>query len=81
MNNSGRTLYTLNSLGVDGFIEKKEKVQQYFLKDSDVFREKMRKSIANEATSMIFSEDLKNMLHLVESNEEDIRLLEDMLRR
>lgn len=74
-------MYTLNSLGVDNFIERREKVKQYFLKDGDVFREKMQKSVVSDGTSMIFTEDLKNMAHLIDSNEEDIQLLEGMLRK
>jgi len=75
-----RTLYSLNSLGVDGFTEKREKVKEYFSKDADKFRAKMTDFVENQQNSMIFTEDLKNMVHLADSNQADLELLEGMLR-
>lgn len=74
-------MYSLNSLGVDGYIEKREKVKQYFLNDAEKFREKMNNFVENDQTSMIFTEDLKNMVHLADSDEKDLSLMESMLRK
>ncbi|XP_037046671.1 pentatricopeptide repeat-containing protein 2, mitochondrial-like [Bradysia coprophila] len=81
LKNSSRTLYTLNSLGLNSYIEKREKVKQFFVRDGDSFREKMKEFVANDGTSMIFTEDLKNMCHLTGPNEEDVQLLEGMVRK
>lgn len=74
-------MYSLNSLGVDGYVEKREKVKQYFLNDAEKFREKMIGFVENEQTSMIFTEDLKNMIHLADPSDKDLQLLENMLRK
>lgn len=76
-----RSLYSLNSLGVDGYVDKREKVKQYFSNDADKFRGKMIDFVENDQTSMIFTEDLKNMIHLADSKDGDIELLERMLRK
>lgn len=44
------------------------------------FREKMKANIANK-TGMIFTEDLKVILHLMENTPEDIELLQKMLQK
>jgi len=78
--NQSRSLYSLNSLGIDGYIEKQEKVKQYFTNDgADKFREKMNSLLENNQ-SMVFTEDLKHMLHLANNNDVDLVLLEKMLR-
>ncbi len=78
---SFRTLYSLNSLGVDGYVGQRDKVKQYFVNDADKFREKMKQFVDNDQTSMIFTEDLKNIIHLADSNDSDLNLLEGMLRK
>lgn len=72
-------MYSLNSLGVDGYVDKREKVKQYFANDDNNFRGKMTGFVENEETSMIFTEDLKNMIHLADPNERDLELIEKML--
>ena len=41
----------------------------------------MKEILATEGKTMIFTEDFKNTLHLVEDNEEDMCLVRDMARR
>lgn len=60
-------------------MEKREKVKQYFVNDADKFREKMIDSLENGQNSMVFTEDLKNMIHL--ANDKDLDLLEKMLKK
>lgn len=62
-------------------MDKREKVKQYFLNDADKFREKMNDFVENDQTSMIFTEDLKNMVHLADPTDKDLELLERMLRK
>ncbi|KAJ6643162.1 Pentatricopeptide repeat-containing protein 2, mitochondrial [Pseudolycoriella hygida] len=76
-----RSLYSLQTLGIDGYMEGREKTQQYFSRDAENFRQKMNSFIENEETSMIFTEDLKNMIHLAEPNDKDLQLVESMLRK
>lgn len=40
----------------------------------------MGEFVAPNSTSLIFTEDLKNMIHLVESDQ-DINLLEEMMKK
>lgn len=56
-------------------------MKQYFLNDAEKFREKMNNFVENDQTSMIFTEDLKNMVHLADSDEKDLSLMESMLRK
>jgi pentatricopeptide repeat domain-containing protein 2 len=77
----GRSLYSPSSLGIDGYIEAREKAKQHFLNDGEKFRAKMNEFIEDDKTSMIFTEDLKNMVHLVQPNENDLNLLEKMLQK
>lgn len=56
-------------------------MKQYFLNDADKFREKMHDFVENDQNSMIFTEDLKNMIHLADPSEKDLQLLEKMLRK
>lgn len=64
---------------MDSYVDKRDKVKQYFSNDADKFRRKMIGFVENEETSMIFTEDLKNMLHLADSG--DSELLERILRQ
>lgn len=79
--NSGRTLYSLSALGVDGYNDKREKVKQYLVNDAEKFREKMVDFVENDENSMIFTEDLKNMIHLADSTDSDLDLVDRMLRK
>lgn len=74
-------MYSLNSLGVDGFVDKRQQVKQFFANDGEKFREKMIDFVENDQNSMIFTEDLKNMVHLADPVDNDIQLLEKMLRK
>jgi len=79
LKNTSRSLYSQSSLGIDGFLNKREKVKHYFSNNADKFREKMTDFVENNDTGMIFTEDLKNMIHLADPTERDVELLEKML--
>lgn len=70
-------MYNLNSLGINGYVDNREKVKNYFANDTEKFREKMIDYAENDQTTMVFTEDLKNMIHIAESK--DLDLLERML--
>lgn len=47
---------------------------------ADKFREKMIEYSNVESQSMVFTEDLKNMIHLTE-NDDDVELVVNMLKK
>lgn len=79
LNGCGRTLYTAEALGVDKFLYSQEKITSQFVNSGDKFRAKM-KDYASSNEHMIFTEDLKNMAHLVQSAE-DFELIEKMMKK
>jgi hypothetical protein len=48
---------------------------------SEKFRTKMNEYAHDDSKNMIFTEDLKNMIHLAESSPEDIGLVLQMMQR
>lgn len=60
-----RNLYAPASLGIDGFLMARERVKLQ-INNVDSFKLKMQEFAADETSkNLIFTEDLKNMLHLV----------------
>ena len=76
-----RTLYSLNSLGVDAYVATREKVQSYLQDGGVKFRSKMSEFLQEDSRNMIFTEDLKNMVHIVEKNQADVDLTIKMLKK
>lgn len=77
--NTVRTLYSSESLGVDKYLYSKEKISTQFVSSTQKFVEKM-KEYSQSPEHMIFTEDLKNMAHLVQSDD-DIVLVESMMKK
>ncbi|CAH0550263.1 unnamed protein product [Brassicogethes aeneus] len=75
-----RSLYSKSTLGIDGFTMQQEKTRMQMHNISDKFREKMNEYSNEDSKSMIFTEDLKNMIHLSESDE-DIQLVYNMIKK
>ncbi|CRK95707.1 CLUMA_CG009164, isoform A [Clunio marinus] len=74
-----RTLYSPTSLGIDRFLEAREK-SKLQINNIDQFKSKMLEFTSEENTkSMVFTEDLKNMLHI--SDKDDLDLLVKMIKR
>lgn len=74
-----RFLYAEKTLGLDGFKQTSEKIQQQFHNMSEKFRIKMSEYVSdNDKKSMIFTEDLKNMIHLAKSDD-DVTLVTKMM--
>uniref|UniRef100_A0A1B0DDZ8 Pentacotripeptide-repeat region of PRORP domain-containing protein n=1 Tax=Phlebotomus papatasi TaxID=29031 RepID=A0A1B0DDZ8_PHLPP len=74
-----RTLYAENTLGVDGFRNVQGKIQSQFSNMTDRFRGKMEEFSSESSSNMIFTEDLKNMIHLAKNTPEDVDLVRKML--
>ncbi|XP_066153588.1 pentatricopeptide repeat-containing protein 2, mitochondrial-like [Euwallacea fornicatus] len=75
-----RYLYSRSALGLDRFEQQRERVKVQMSNISDKFREKMVEYSKDETKNIIFTEDLKNMVHLAE-NDKDIELAINMLKR
>ncbi|KYN22195.1 PREDICTED: pentatricopeptide repeat-containing protein 2, mitochondrial-like isoform X1 [Trachymyrmex cornetzi] len=78
--NSCRFLYSDKSLGLQGYENARLNFRNQFLNVENTFRSKMEE-VCNTDSSMIFTEDLKSMLHLAQKTSEDIELLIKMLTK
>lgn len=74
-----RTLYSAEGLGVDKYIYSRERITAQFASSADKLKVKMEE-YTKSPEHMIFTEDLKNMAHLVQSDE-DIMLVENMIKK
>lgn len=79
--NVTRSIYSPSALGMDGYTDTRKNTASRFQSVSETFRAKMTEFIKEENKSLIFTEDLKAMLHIVENNENDINLLVKMLTK
>lgn len=79
--NQARSLYSASVLGLDGYRSYREKTRTQHLHNVDNFKRKMKEFVAASATNMVFTEDLKNIIHLAEDTPEDKQLLVDMLEK
>lgn len=75
-----RLLYAPATLGIEGCLVTKEKIKSQLTNGTENFKSKMQEFVAREDRSMIFTEDLKNMIHIAEDSK-DVELIEKMIRR
>ena len=80
INVSVRTLYVDRDLGIHTYENTRFVFRNQFVSIEDTFRVKMRE-ICNKEDGVIFTEDLKAMIHLAQSNEEDLQLVTEMLKK
>ncbi|XP_003702888.1 pentatricopeptide repeat-containing protein 2, mitochondrial [Megachile rotundata] len=73
-----RSLYTERDLGITSYENTRFLYRNQFISIEDTFRAKMKEICQNE-DGMIFTEDLKAMIHLAQSNDTDMQLVSDML--
>lgn len=66
---------------MDNYVRTRDRIKTQFLNISDKFRLKMNEFSEPSSTNMIFTEDLKNMVHLVEPNSGDVDLVIKMMKR
>ncbi|XP_065086289.1 pentatricopeptide repeat-containing protein 2, mitochondrial-like [Ochlerotatus camptorhynchus] len=77
--NGARSLYSASVLGLDGYENYREKTRTQHMHNVDNFKRKMRDFVAGSASNMIFTEDLKNIIHLADDSAGDKKLLVDMI--
>jgi len=75
-----RYLYSEKTLGLQGYENSRLNFRNQFLNIEDTFRIKMQK-VCHQESSMIFTEDLKFMLHLAQKKPEDIELFVETLTK
>lgn len=75
-----RFLYSDKSLGLQGYENARLNFRNQFLNVESTFRTKMQE-VCDTESSMIFTEDLKSMLHLTQKKPEDIALLVKMITK
>jgi pentatricopeptide repeat domain-containing protein 2 len=76
-----RNLFTLEAVGVEAYEKQRTRTQVQFTGMVDKFRDKMREFTLSESKNMIFTEDLKNMVHLIENRPDDLTLIHQMMKR
>uniref|UniRef100_V9IM13 Pentatricopeptide repeat-containing protein 2 n=1 Tax=Apis cerana TaxID=7461 RepID=V9IM13_APICE len=75
-----RCLYTEQDLGITMYENSRFIFRNQFMTIENTFRERM-KEICEKDDGIIFTEDLKAMIHLVQPNEQDMTLLTNMLKK
>lgn len=76
-----RSLYSASSLGMDNYLGTRERVQNYLVDNGEKFRTKMTEFLEGGSKNMIFTEDLKNMVHIVQKDQKDIELAVNMIKK
>ncbi|KAK9730471.1 hypothetical protein QE152_g15153 [Popillia japonica] len=74
-----RGLYSASSLGLDSFIEQQDRLRGQLLNIQDKFKAKMIENTTEESKNIIFSEDLKNMIHI--ATDADIEIVIKMMKK
>lgn len=75
-------MYEPAAIGLDKYVFFREKLANQFSEiDSQVFRERMNTFSDPESTSLIFTEDLKQIVHMINDTEADLTLIEKMMRK
>lgn len=60
----------------------REKVDNQFSdSDKQLFRERMSSFADSKSTSLIFTEDLKQIVHMIKDDEKDLVLIEQMMKK
>ena len=75
-----RSMYTERDLGVSLYENTRYVFRNQFMTIENVFREKMQE-ICQHEDGVIYTEDLKAMIHLAQANENDMQLLNVMLEK
>ncbi|KAK9293702.1 hypothetical protein QLX08_011411 [Tetragonisca angustula] len=75
-----RHLYTERDLGITLYENSRFMFRNQFMTIENTFREKM-KEICQDEKGIIYTEDLKAMIHLAQAEENDMQLVESMLEK
>lgn len=77
-----RNLYERAAIGLDKYEHFREKVNTQFSDpDKQLFRDRMHSFADPESNSLIFTEDLKQIVHMIGDNEADLTLIDKMLKK
>ncbi|XP_060839367.1 pentatricopeptide repeat-containing protein 2, mitochondrial-like [Rhopalosiphum padi] len=77
-----RSLYERAAIGLDKYEFYREKIENQFSEpDKLLFRDRMNSFADPESNSLIFTEDLKQIVHMVGDNEADLTLVEKMMKK
>jgi hypothetical protein len=68
-------------LGLDGYSRTRDRTKTQFVSLADKFKTKMLDFSDPNSSNMIFTEDLKNMVHLAEATSDDLDLIHKMMKR
>lgn len=75
-------MYERAALGLDKYEYFREKLNNQFSdSDKQLFRERMNSFADPESNSLVFTEDLKQIVHMVGDNEADLTLVQKMLKK
>ncbi|GJQ78442.1 hypothetical protein Trydic_g11561 [Trypoxylus dichotomus] len=74
-----RGLYSATSLGLDGFIQQQERVRNQLANIQDKFKAKMKENVQEDSKNIVFTEDLKNMIHI--ASNEDVDIVVKMMKK
>ncbi|XP_033366407.1 pentatricopeptide repeat-containing protein 2, mitochondrial-like [Bombus vosnesenskii] len=75
-----RCMYTERDLGVSSYENTRYVFRNQFMTIENTFREKMQE-ICQDQNGVVYTEDLKAMIHLAQANESDMQLLNNMLEK
>lgn len=77
-----RNLYERAAIGLDKYEFYREKLANQFSDtDKQLFRERMTSFADPESSSLIFTEDLKQIVHMINDDEADLTLVEKMMKK
>uniref|UniRef100_A0A6P7HFZ6 Uncharacterized protein LOC114348239 n=1 Tax=Diabrotica virgifera virgifera TaxID=50390 RepID=A0A6P7HFZ6_DIAVI len=77
---NARPLYSKVTLGIDMFLQQCQTTGKQMENISEKFKEKMFEFSQDEGKHMVFTEDLKNMIHL-SKDEKDLDLVVKMIKK
>lgn len=80
LNTKFRLLYTEKALGIVDYEKARLSYRNQFINIENTFRTKMNE-VCEQPSGMIFTEDLKAMLHLLQKRDEDMNLIEKMVQK
>ncbi|XP_069163152.1 pentatricopeptide repeat-containing protein 2, mitochondrial isoform X1 [Procambarus clarkii] len=74
-------LFAPSALGIDNYISGRERTAIHYEDKTEKFKKQMRESMSSKDRVMVFTEDLKNAIHLTEASEEDLSLVSEMIKK
>lgn len=80
LNGKLRFLYTDSALGLTGYESARLSYRNQFINIESTFRTKMNE-VCEDQHGMVFTEDLKAMLHLLQKRDDDMKLIENMIQK